>query len=126
VKDDRSEGAQRRRSARVSVSLTVRWMRRSGVAVLQAKDISLHGMFLCTHEVTQPGSLMHLEVVLPNRCTLRMFVIARFVGASVSGHGIGVEIHLMDELERHAWDDYYRSELLPRSRQPAHAGLGEV
>ena len=106
-----------RRSKRLPTRIKVRWVRRDGGIDLEATDISLHGMFLRTDYATTPGSLLQLVVMLPTRA-IRMFVTARFVGSTMGGHGIGLEIFLMDELDRRAWRDYYRAQLVRSEATP--------
>jgi hypothetical protein len=71
------------------------------------RDINLHGLFLCTDEIVEPGSLMRLSVTLPER-TIELFVTARFVGRSLSGQGIGVEIFAIDGESQAHWTSFYR------------------
>ncbi|HZS40451.1 MAG TPA: PilZ domain-containing protein [Polyangia bacterium] len=101
---------RRRRSERVPCSIPVRWLRRSGVRELRAGDLNAHGMFLrCPEDVKLlPEELMLLEVVLPDR-VLTAFGIARFIGKSVNGYGIGLELFVMEDRTRRAWLAYYRS-----------------
>jgi hypothetical protein len=97
----------KRRSQRIPTRLPVRWMRRPYPIELVAVDINLHGMLLQTDETIVPDGLLQLEVLLPDGA-IRMFMRARFVGRTVSGHGIGLEIFLMDERDRGQWDAHYR------------------
>lgn len=96
-----------RRSERFATRLTVRWMRKPHPIEIVAVDVNLHGMFLQTDETIIPNGLMQLEARLPEG-TISMFARARFVGRTVSGHGIGIEIFLMDERDRANWEAYYR------------------
>lgn len=120
------EGAGMRRSKRLDATLSVRWVRRGEYLDVEATDIGMHGMFIRTDESTTPGSLLQLVIKLPQR-SVHMFVTARFVGTTTSGQGIGVEIFLMEELERRAWREYYRAELQrrePRRKHDARQALG--
>ncbi len=110
----------RRRSERVNASLKVMWVRRSGSVELTALDISRDGMFLRTDETTMPDSLMQLEIALPN-CIVRLLAVARFLGTTARGRGIGAEIFAMDDRERRAWLVYYRSVLAAEKQQQAAA-----
>ncbi|SRR5258706_10575469 len=116
-------GISRRRSERVSCAIHVRW-RRAPVAVdLVARDVNQHGMFLATPATTVPNSLMHLEVTLPTG-PITVFAVARFVGDTESGHGIGIELFLLDEIARRAWNANYRALALDARRkqaQPLHS-----
>ena len=90
-------------------ALPVRWIRKGDDIDCEAWDISVDGMFLRTNEDVQVGELLQLAITLHNRCRLRMFVAAAFIGETTSGRGIGVEIHIMDDMERLVWEDYHRS-----------------
>jgi hypothetical protein len=85
-------------------------MRRSGPRELRAGDINAHGMFVFAHEEERllPEELMLLEIVLPDR-VLTAFGIARFIGQTVNGYGIGVELFVMEDRARRMWLQYYRS-----------------
>jgi hypothetical protein len=98
----------KRRSARLASSLHVRWVRLPKTRELLAANINEHGMFLRTDATTSLDSLMQLEATLPGGA-ITMFAVARFVGTTVNGRGIGVEIRLMDEKQRQAWLAFYRS-----------------
>jgi hypothetical protein len=113
----------KRRSERIPTRLEVRWIRRPYPIALSAVDINMHGMFLETDETVLPGGLMQLEVMLPDG-PVSMFVRARFIGHTVSGHGIGLEIFLMDELERSRWDAHYRRLLAVHRNSGARHEIG--
>ena len=85
-----------RRTERLPVELNVLWNRAGRDIPCTAVDVNAHGLFVRTDEVVEPESLMHLKVTLSDR-VLEMFVTARFIGKTVSGHGIGVEIFLIDD-----------------------------
>ena len=92
------------------MSLPVRWIKRSGDTLTTAADINLHGMFLRASDLSvMPNQLLQLEVELPN-ARLQMFAIARFVGRTESGIGIGVEIFVMEEKQQALWAAFYRSQ----------------
>ncbi len=112
-----------RRTERVPTRIIVRWMRKPYPVELVAVDINLHGMFLQTDETIMPDGLMQLEVLLPDGA-VQMFVRARFVGRTVSGHGIGLEIFLMDERHRAHWDAYYRAALSFHRARPVRHEIG--
>lgn len=95
-----------RRSERLPVELPVSWNRAGRTIPCTALDVNAHGMFLRTDEIVEPESLMHLKVQVPER-VLEMFVTARFVGKTVSGHGIGVEIFLIDDVSQAHWLAFY-------------------
>lgn len=82
------------------------WSRGGRELECAAVDINAHGMFLRTDQIVEPESLMHLRVRLPDR-VVEMFVTARFVGSTVSGRGIGVEIFLIDDVSQCHWMTFY-------------------
>src|SRR5207245_11583210 len=93
----------KRRSERIPGSLPVRWIRKSGIIETTAADINLHGMFVRSAPGRiKPGEMLQLQVVLPDG-NLDVFVVARFVGQTESGAGVGVEIFVMDELAQTGW-----------------------
>ena len=55
--------------------------------------------------------------MLPD-ATLDVVVVARFVGKTESGVGIGTEIFLMDELAQTKWAQHYRALAAARRRIP--------
>jgi hypothetical protein len=99
---------KKRRSMRLSSNLRVRWIRLPKSRELVAASINEHGMFLRTDATTTLDSLMQLETTLPGGGVVTMFAVARFVGRTPGGAGIGVEIHLMDDKQRQAWLEFYR------------------
>lgn len=104
---------EQRRSPRVPAALPVRWNRHQRTVEAVAADINEHGMFLRTSETTSPGTLLELDVVKPSG-SIAMFGIARFVGATESGSGIGVEIYAISHAERRRWLEQYHSLLTTR------------
>ncbi len=107
-----------RRSERIQTQLRVRWMRRRVIEGIAA-DINLNGIFLRTDELTAPGSFMQLEIHLPDG-VMTVFGAARFVGATQSGVGIGVEFVVIDERARVRWNAHYEhcaaEQGIPRAR----------
>jgi hypothetical protein len=112
-----------RRSERIPTNLKVTWLRGRPIDVV-ALDINLHGMFLRTDESVEPGSLMQLNVHLPDR-SIPLFVTARFCGKTTSGVGIGVEIFLLDEVNQAHWTLYYHSMLQGSPETPSRGSLGD-
>lgn len=96
-----------RRSERVASALKVRWIKLPAIVEAVAADMNLNGIFLKTDVTTTPGALMQLEVELPDG-PMSVFGAARFVGATQSGAGIGVEFVVIDELARTRWIAFYR------------------
>jgi hypothetical protein len=80
-------------------------------------------MFLETDETILPDGLMQLEVLLPDG-PVAMFARARFVGRAIRGHGIGLEIFLMDERERGRWDAHYRRALASHRQTDGRHEIG--
>jgi len=103
-----------RRSERFAVELPITWVRSGRIIKAVGRDINLHGLFMCTDESIDPGSLMLLSIALPEH-TINLFVTARFVGRTAVGHGIGVEIFAADGPAKSHWLSYYRT-LAARSR----------
>ena len=97
-----------RRSERIQVDIPVVWTRAGRGLSCVARDLNMHGLFLCTDELIEPGSLMHLRVALPER-TIDLFATARFVGRTLAGNGIGAEIFIIDDNSRAFWISYYQS-----------------
>ena len=102
--------ARMRRSERIVVDIPVVWTRAGRALSCVARDLNMHGLFLCTDELVEPGSLMHLRVGLPDR-TIDLFATARFVGRTLAGNGIGAEIFIIDDASRACWIAYYQSVL---------------
>lgn len=99
-----------RRSERIVVDIPVVWTRAGRALSCVARDLNMHGLFVCTDELVEPGSLMHLRVALPER-TIDLFATARFVGRTLAGNGIGAEIFIIDDASRAFWIAYYQSKL---------------
>ena len=97
-----------RRTERLPVELSVTWTRAGREIACSAVDLNAHGLFVRTEEIVEPGSLMHLRIKLPER-VVEMFVTARFVGETTRGHGIGVEIFLIDDFSNCHWLAYYEA-----------------
>ena len=61
-----------RRSERIQVDIPVVWTRAGRGLSCVARDLNMHGLFLCTDGFIEPGSLMHLRVALRER-TIDLF-----------------------------------------------------
>ncbi len=103
--------------------MSVTWNRAGRTIPCTAVDVNAHGMFLRTEELVEPESLMHLRVQLPDR-VLEMFVTARFVGKTVSGQGIGVEIFLIDDVSQAHWLAFYEGLCAEHARSRKTAAMG--
>ena len=112
-----------RRTERLPVELHVTWNRAGRDLPCSAVDINAHGLFVRTDEIVEPESLMHLRVQLPDR-VLEMFVTARFVGKTVSGHGIGVEIFLIDDVSQCHWVAFYERLCAEHAHNRKSAAMG--
>ena len=116
----------KRRSRRVPCDVTVSWMRRGVAVPAVAADINEHGMFIRTSLAAHAGELLQLVVHLPDGA-LTCCVIARFVGESESGRGIGAELFVIAEGDRRRWSRHYRAALRAMSApvapeaEPQHA-----
>jgi PilZ domain len=99
-----------RRTERVNVELSVVWHRAGRRLDCRVLDINAHGMFISTDQIIEHESLMHVCIKLPEH-ELPMFVTARYVGRTVKGHGIGVEIFLIDDVSRSRWLAFYEQQL---------------
>ena len=105
-----------RRTERFAVELPVTWIRGGRALSCTAVDSNAHGRFVRTDEIVEHESLMHLRVALPAR-ELEMFVTARYVGRTVRGQGIGVEIFLIDDVSQCHWLSYYEELAAAHARQ---------
>lgn len=112
-----------RRSERLPTELNVTWSRAGRRIPATVADISAHGMLLVTDEVVERDSLLQLAVQLPDR-VLEMFVCARFVGATASGRGIGVEIFLIDDVGQRQWLAFYERRCIEQARARRSVAMG--
>ena len=103
--------------------MTVTWNRAGRAIACTAADINAHGMFLRTDEIVELGSLLHLAVQLSDR-VLEMFVLARSVGKTAAGHGIGVEIFLIDDVSQRHWLASYDHLCASQARNRRAAAMG--
>ena len=110
-----------RRTERVAVELSVMWQRGGQTTPCTALDINAHGMFLSTDHLVEHGALMRIDVQLPER-TVSMFVTARYVGRTMRGQGIGVEIFLIDDVSRSHWMSFYEA-AVERQQQTSAVAL---
>ncbi len=102
--------AQRRRSVRVPSSLEVSWTRRGVAVPAVAADINEHGLFVFTTMSAHPGELLPVRIELPGGA-ITAIVIARFVGISESGEGIGAELFVISDDDHLRWCRYYQAQL---------------
>lgn len=116
----------KRRSERVPSSLPVTWVMRDRSVEVVAADVSAEGMFLRTSEQTTPGMLMRIEVQLPETPPIVLFAMARYIGRTSSGEGIGAEIYVASDADRRRWLKYYRGLLSAQTAQPPQLTDGEL
>jgi hypothetical protein len=117
-------GRNLRRSERIPCQVGVTWVRFHNRTEMVGVDASLHGLFLRTDATTAAGSLMKIEVTLPDgQPPIVLFVVARFVGTSASGRGIGCSIHVAADEDRARWTQYYRDQLAHWRAITAQASL---
>ncbi len=91
---------------------------------LFALDVNLHGMFLLTAAPVPVGSLLQLSIALPDgEAPITAFVTARFVGRTVSGMGIGAEMHIMEPVETKRWESFYQSALKSQDKSSTDVEL---
>jgi hypothetical protein len=100
----------RRRHARVACDLPVEWRRGWRVVLAHAKDIDVDGFFLATTHTVPLDTTMDLVVTLPTG-PVAVVGVARYVGATRHGRGVGVAVLAITEEDREAWLAYYRGEL---------------
>ncbi|MCU1278510.1 MAG: PilZ domain [bacterium] len=112
-----------RRTERLPLELSVTWNRAGREIPCTAVDVSAHGLFLRTDEIVEPESLMHLRVRLP-RHVVEMFVTARFVGPTVRGRGIGVEMFLIDDVSNCRWVSFYEHLCAEQARSRKSVAMG--
>jgi hypothetical protein len=112
-----------RRTERLPVELSITWCRAGREIACLAVDVNAHGLFIRTDELVEPESLMHLKIDVPGR-VLEMFVTARFVGRTMSGQGIGVEIFLIDDVTNCHWLSFYEGLCVEQSRDRKLTAMG--
>lgn len=108
----------RRRTQRIPTKLGIQWHRGHSIIEAVAGDINEQGMFVKTDLACQPDEMLPVTVLLPDG-PLKMIVVARFVGTTTSGRGVGAEIFVIGEAERERWTAHYWN--LVRKRE-AHLG----
>jgi hypothetical protein len=100
--------AERRLSPRVPCDLLVEWRRGVRTLKCRARDLNVNGLFLATEVPVDVGYAMDLCVHFPTG-VLDILGVARFVGLTRHGHGIGVQVHVIDKKDSERWLVYYRS-----------------
>jgi hypothetical protein len=100
----------KRRSRRIPSRLAVRVMRRGAWVTASAGDINEHGVFIRTEVKAWPGELLQFVIDLPDG-PMNAFVVARFIGTTETGVGIGAEFYNLAEVDRVRWSRHFRAEL---------------
>ncbi len=98
--------ADRRRSPRVPCVLPVTWKRGGTSHQLRVLDLNADGVFIETTQPIELNYLMDLVLTLPDG-DLPFLAVARFLGASRHGKGIGVAIHVMTPEDRKRWHAFH-------------------
>jgi hypothetical protein len=104
-----------RRSPRIECDAGAYWIRWRTRFEGQVRRCNAHGMFISTPHDANVGFMMDLNIVLPAR-VISCTAIPRFVGDSPDGHGIGIELHVVDPSDRAYWHAFYRETLESQGR----------
>jgi hypothetical protein len=99
---------ERRRSPRVPCDLPVEWRRGLRTQHCRARDINLDGLFIATEVPVDLHYVMDVIVHLPSG-PLEVLGVARFVGKTRHGHGIGIGVHAISNADRARWLVFYRA-----------------
>ena len=92
----------RRRTSRIALQLTARWLRPGRALPITVADMNAHGLFLADQRDMPLGELQQIEVDLPTG-PVRLLVVPRYnVGTEWAG-GVGVEIFAASPLDRNLW-----------------------
>ncbi len=97
-----------RRSPRITCDAPVYWTRWRTRFAGQITRCNAHGMWIRTPHDADVGFLLDLGIVLPHR-TISCTAVPRFVGDGPDGHGVGIELHVLDPGDRAAWHAWYRN-----------------
>jgi hypothetical protein len=101
----------RRRTHRVACDLPVEWRRGWRLVVAHARDFDTDGLFLATAHTIPLNQTMDLVVTLPDGEQINIVGVARYVGVTRHGRGIGVAILAITDEDREKWLAHYRAEL---------------
>lgn len=99
---------ERRRTPRAPCDLPCLWRRRQRPVEGRVKDLNAHGLFFETQQVVELGYVVDLVVTFPDG-PLEVLGVARFVGNTRWGHGIGIAIHGIARDDRTRWEAYHRT-----------------
>lgn len=97
-----------RRSLRVDCSLPVRWVfRRHQPRAGHVTLCNLHGMFIATSFEVDVNYILDVTIQMPWG-PLSAIVVPKFCGHGLEGHGLGVELRVIDPGDRELWNHHYR------------------
>jgi len=102
--------AERRRTPRVPCDLPVEWRRGGKTLACRARDCNADGVFLSTAHTAELDHVMDVTLTLPDG-PLSVLGVARFVGATRHGRGIGMAFHVLDRDDRARWHAFHRAAL---------------
>jgi hypothetical protein len=100
--------SDRRRTPRVPCDLPVEWRRAGRVLRCRARDLNEHGFFVSTEIPVDLHHVMDVMVMMPDG-PLEVLGVARFVGATRYGHGIGIAMHAISSADRKRWELFYNA-----------------
>jgi hypothetical protein len=100
----------RRRTYRVPCDLPVLWRRGWRDVSARACDLDTDGLFLATSHSIPVDQTMDLVVTLPDG-PVRVLGVARYLGVTRHGRGIGVAILAITAEDRTRWLSWYRAEV---------------
>lgn len=95
----------------------MQWRRGGRTFHLRAVDLNSHGLFLKTEMPVALHYVMDLVIVLPSG-PIEALAVARFVGLTRYGHGVGVALHSMTKEESERYWAYYRAAMAAASPSP--------
>lgn len=110
----------RRRSPRAPCDLPVEWKRGWKTVHGRARDLNADGFFLITPHTLELNFVMDVIVTLPDG-PISLLGVARYVGPTRHGRGIGVQIHAITKEDRARWCAYHRAavaEMLAHMPEP--------
>jgi hypothetical protein len=101
-----------RRSPRVTCTLPAHWKRHRQRITGDVLVCNEHGMFIQTEHEADIGYLIDVTVEMPSG-PISFTAVPRYVGDAGDGrgHGIGVEVHVMEYGDRARWSAHYRRQL---------------
>jgi alkylated DNA nucleotide flippase Atl1 len=82
---------------------------------MRAADLNSDGLFLRTEMPVDLHYVMDLVIRLPAG-PIEVFGVARFVGMTRYGHGVGVALHSMTKEESERWWTFYRAQVAATSK----------